>query len=326
MIGRAYIATIALIAALALSACGGDDEESSGGAKTATVKLTAVPLTSMLPVWVALERGLFREQGIDVQYVSGAEGSPVGVPLVMSGKANLAMITPTGLVQAAQQGMPLQAVVGLTRIGATEKRDDSGLVVKSSSSIRGLEDLNGKEIALSSLKGSPEWTLRDAIDKAGGDAKTVKLIQSPLPAMQGLVESGKVDAAALPDPLLPAALARGKLRLIARPNHVVQPRAPALFLFGKRDWVAANARTVAGFRAAIDRANAFIEAAANREAVLRIVGKNTKIPARFLPRVHLNEFTSDLTAQDFQRTLAFMGRHAGRQKEIDVQALLPPRK
>jgi NitT/TauT family transport system substrate-binding protein len=321
---RPIAAGLMAILALGVGACGDDKGGSGGGTGLQTVRIPAVPLTSMLPVYVAREKGFFREEGIELKLVSGAEDSPVGVPLVMSGKADLALNGPTGTLQAAQQGMPLRTVAGLTRIGRTEKQDDSAIVVKASSGIDGLEDLTGKAVALTTLKGAPEWTVRAAIDKAGGGSKDVKFVQSPLPALQGLVESGKVDAAAIPDPVLPRALAGGKLKQIARHSHLVRPGAPSLLFFGKRDWVDKHQQAVEGFRAALERADAFIADPANRERLYEILGRETKIPAQVLRKVHLNDFDVELTPADFTSSLAFMRRYGGPQKDVDVRALLPP--
>lgn len=323
---RPAVAGFLAILALGAGACGGDDEEPGGdrGGGLETVRIPAVPLTSMLPVWVARDRGYFREQGVEVKLVSGAEESPVGVPLVMSGRADLALNGPTGTLQAVGQGMPLRTVCGLTRIGRTERQDDSAIVVKASSGIDGLEDLSGKSVALTTLKGAPEWTIRAAIEKAGGNAKDVKFVQSPLPALQGLVESGKVDAAAIPDPVLPRALAAGKLKELARHTHLVRPGSPSLLFFGKRDWVDKHRRAVDGFRAALRKADAFVEDPANRDTLNRILARETKIPARFLRQVHLNDFDVTLTAKDFRDALAFMRRYGGPQKDVDLRTLLPP--
>lgn len=323
--------TVALltVAALTLGACGGDggrSEPENGGQAggTATVKLAFVPLASMLPVWIAEEQGFFGGHGIRLENVSGAEESPTGVPLVMSGQANVALITPTGLVQAAQENLPVQALTGLTRVGTTEERDDSGMVVQKASPIQDLGDLSGKRVALTSLNSSPQWTVQSAIEQAGGDPESVEYIQSPLSAMQGLLESGEVDAAAIPDPLLPGALAGGKLRLLARPNHLVQGGRPALLLFSSKEWISGNAETAQRFRAAIEEAATFIEDPANNDTVRTILGQRTEIPAEFVDQVHLNEFSTELTQEDFAAILDFMSTWAGPQKEPDLAKLLPP--
>lgn len=324
---RQDVTALLAAVALTLAACGGNGGGQDGDARaggTATVNLAFVPLASMLPVWVAEGQGYFRDHGIELADVPGAEESPVGVPLVMSGAADIALITPSGLIQAAQEGLPLQAVTGLTRVGETEERDDSGLVVRADSPIKDLADLNGTRIALSSLNSSPQWTLMAAIDDAGGDSSSVEYIQSPLPAMQGLLESGEVDAAAIPDPLLPGALAGGELRLLARPNHLVHPGRPALLLFGSREWIAGNAETVGRFQAAVEEAVAFIEDPANEQEVRTVLGERTEIPEEFVGQVHLNEFSTELRAEDLEATFEFMGRYGGPQTETDLAALLPP--
>jgi NitT/TauT family transport system substrate-binding protein len=326
---RRVAVALLTVAALTLGACGDDDgggEQERGGQAegTATVKLAFVPLASMLPVWIAEEQGFFRDHGIELENVSGAEESPTGVPLVMSGEANVALITPTGLIQAAQEDLPVQALTGLTRVGETEERDDSGMVVVEASPVQDLGDLSGKRVALTSLNSSPQWTVQSAIDQAGGDSGTVEFIQSPLSAMQGLLESGEVDAAAIPDPLLPGALADGTLRLLARPNHLVLGGQPALLLFSSKEWISGNAETARSFRAAVGDAAAFIEDPANDGTVREVLGERTEIPAEFVEQVQFNEFSTDLTAEDLTATLEFMTTWAGPQQDPDLAALLPP--
>lgn len=102
----AVLATLAA-AALALSACGGGDAAGSSGGGDTTQKLSisatgvdSLPFMAMLQVGV--DKGWFKEQGIEVSMYSGGGGGNT-LRVVTSGDADMAIAGNTSVLLAAQQ-------------------------------------------------------------------------------------------------------------------------------------------------------------------------------------------------------------------------------
>src|SRR5437870_3100833 len=91
--GRMSVKSVVVVLALFLAACG---TSGSGGASSPkSASSSGRPLTQlsaayaslgipMLPMWIGVERSLFREEGLDVR-MSYVEGSVAALPALTSG-------------------------------------------------------------------------------------------------------------------------------------------------------------------------------------------------------------------------------------------------
>ncbi len=137
------------------------------------------------PLYVALERGYFREAGIDVDFKAPAD--PNDPPkLVAAGKADLAISYQPQLHMQADRGLPLVRVATLV---ATPL---SSLVVLKDGPIKKIGDLKGRTIGFS-VGGFEDAILRAMLEKHGLTLKDVTLVNVNFSLSPALI-SGKVDA------------------------------------------------------------------------------------------------------------------------------------
>ena len=137
------------------------------------------------PLYVALERGYFRDTGLDVDFKSPAD--PNDPPkLVAAGKADLAISYQPQLHMHADRGLPLVRVATLV---ATPL---NSLVVLRDGPIRNIADLKGKTIGFS-VGGFEDAILRAMLEKHGLKPDDVKMVNVNFSLSPALV-SGKVDA------------------------------------------------------------------------------------------------------------------------------------
>ncbi|MGB0629959.1 MAG: ABC transporter substrate-binding protein [Alphaproteobacteria bacterium] len=137
------------------------------------------------PLYVALERGYFRDAGLDVEFKAPAD--PNDPPkLVAAGKADLAISYQPQLHMQADRGLPLVRVATLV---ATPL---SSLVVLRDGPIKSVADLKGKTVGFS-VGGFEDAILRAMLEKNGLTLKDVKLVNVNFSLSPALI-SGKVDA------------------------------------------------------------------------------------------------------------------------------------
>ena len=114
-------------------------------AAAATKKLSFIPLWSpqaqFAGYYVALEKGFYRGQGLEVEILNGGPERPADVWLE-KGKADIGTLWLSEAIKKRAQG------VRLVNVAQILQRSALMLVAKKSSGIRTIADLNGKTVAL----------------------------------------------------------------------------------------------------------------------------------------------------------------------------------
>tara|TARA_R110002072_G_scaffold180835_24_gene336883 strand:- start:377 stop:1318 length:942 start_codon:yes stop_codon:yes gene_type:complete len=137
------------------------------------------------PLYVALERGYFRDAGLDVEFKAPAD--PNDPPkLVAAGKADLAVTYQPNLHTQIDRGLPLVRVATLV---ATPL---NSLVVLKDSGIDSIADLKGKTVGFS-VGGFEDAILNAMLGKHGLTLKDIKLVNVNFSLSPALI-SKKVDA------------------------------------------------------------------------------------------------------------------------------------
>ncbi|AJW97774.1 ABC transporter substrate-binding protein [Burkholderia gladioli pv. gladioli] len=106
--------------------------------------------------FVAIERGYFAHQGLDVQYTAGGPGTDYRM-LVASGRSTVSESNPAGMISGYLRKQPLVA------FAAVMQRDPSCFVSLGERPVTSLQDMVGKIIGVpNSIRGQVEALLRRA--------------------------------------------------------------------------------------------------------------------------------------------------------------------
>src|SRR5881296_319678 len=136
---------------------------SSWAAAARTKIIVVVPhrilFTVALPVYIAQDKGFYRENNIDVDAVF-TRGGGENVQAVVSGDAQIGLGTGTlAVLSAFEKGAPVKIAAGeITGM-------DAFWYVLGNSSIRRLEDLAGKKIAFSRAGSSSHMAVLAIVDQ-----------------------------------------------------------------------------------------------------------------------------------------------------------------
>lgn len=132
---------IVLIAALLLLAgCSNSNDskekESAKNLKKVTVVLDWTPNTNHTGLYVAKEKGYFKEQGLDVDIITPGDSS--ADTLVASGKADFGVSYQEGITQARIQGVPIVSIAAIIQ------HNTSGFASPANKNIKTPKDFAGK--------------------------------------------------------------------------------------------------------------------------------------------------------------------------------------
>ena len=204
------VMAVALIAALAAAG--------TAAAQERKVKVGALKLTSSAPIFVGVEKGFFKEFGIEPELVFFQAAAPIATALA----AGQIEVGATGLTAALYnivlQGEKLWIVAdkgrewpGYPLVGIVVQKElwDRG-------EIRSVKDLKGKRIGLTTLGSTFHLHLGNILEREGLRLADVKVI--PLQAMPSTVEALKgkqVEAIMVPQPFPGTTEAQGFGKILA---------------------------------------------------------------------------------------------------------------
>lgn len=151
----------------------------------------------MAPLYIAVSRGYFAEEGIDLEIVTGG-GSDKSMTALISGDADFALMGPETGVYVVNEGSANHPMI----IGQLTKRDGSFLLSREKTDDFSWEDLRGKSVIAGRAGGMPYMTfiyvlLKNGL-KPGEDVEVINNIQFNL--MGGAFEGGTGDYVTLFEP------------------------------------------------------------------------------------------------------------------------------
>jgi NitT/TauT family transport system substrate-binding protein len=244
----------------------------AGAQELTHVRLAAIPIDVSAEAYYGVEMGFFRKAGLDVEVTSMQSGAAVA-PAVSSGAIDIGSSNFVSLAIAHERGFPF---VFLAPSGIySSKAPTLGLVVAKDSPIKTARDLNGKTIAVDSIKNISYITFAAWLDKNGGDISKVKFVELPFPQMVPSVASGRVDAASVSEPFLSQALA-GDLRMLAKDGDALGHDFVEGAFFSTAEYAKTHPDVVRKFAAAMAETARW--ANRNPDTAWKILEKFTKAP------------------------------------------------
>jgi NitT/TauT family transport system substrate-binding protein len=237
-----------------------------------------VPVSIYAPVFVALDKGYYAEQGLDVTLEPFA-GGPDPIILTGSGELDFAAIgAGPAFWNAAASGLPISIVAPGHAEGSPVA---TPLMISkescASGAITSVADLEGKRVSVNA-RGATEYWLGQALATGGLTIDDVDLQVLPFPDAVAALASGAIDAAMVGEPLATLAEQEGTaVRLLSDfPVQGLQPTA----IIGNKDFIAANPEAAQGFVTAYLQASRDLSGDGFKDpAHLAIIEAYTNVPA-----------------------------------------------
>ena len=252
-------------------------------AEAATLRVAVLPITDVIPFYVAQQEGEFSQRNLTVELVP-VSGGPERDTLLQAGGADCALNEVLGTILFnAGEGEELRVVS--TALRAFPEAAHFYLLAAPQSGVSTPADLSGRTIAISSNTIIEYWTDR-LLTQQGVDITTVETTNVPqIPVRLELLMSGQVDAAVLPDPLGSLAILQGAVPIL---DDTIAPEL-GLSVISCRLSVVENQpdavrALVAGWDAAVDAINADPAQFGN------VLIENTRVPEPLQDRYSLPPF------------------------------------
>ena len=211
------------------------------------VKVATTPTDIGAQPFYATDMGFFKAQGLDVDTQIISNGAAI-TAAVLGGAIDVAQSNVVSLALAHQRGLDI-VVIAPAGLYST-KEPTSAIVVKSSSPYKTAKDLNGKVIACNGLQNISQIGPEAWLDKNGGDVASYKWTDMPFPDMLAALDTGRVDAALIAEPVLSDALDHGN-RVLGNAYDGIAPSFLIGAWFTTGAWAKAHPDVVKKFQKAM---------------------------------------------------------------------------
>jgi NitT/TauT family transport system substrate-binding protein len=234
----------------------------SASADGRRVRLGVLKLSSSAPVFVGMEKGYFKDAGIDPELVFFQAAQPIAVAVAAGDVEVGATGLTAGLYNVVAGGEKLWIV-------ADKGREWPGfpltaLVVQKDGAIQGVRDLRGRKIGLTQLGSTFHYMLGNLLEQEGmslADVEPAPL--RTLGAMAEALQTRRVDAILIPQPLAGTAVDKGFGRILFWVGDRLSYQVAAIFY--SKGFAQDRERAVAFMKGYVRSARHFHDAALARK-------------------------------------------------------------
>src|SRR4249919_1302670 len=224
---------------------------------------------TMSPLWVGIEKGLFRKNGLDPRVLQTRSG-PVMMATLASGGAPLVWAAPSSALSATVGGMKL----GCFAIGSNKMPRE--LIVRKG--IDSIEDLRGKTFGVQSIGGGFWLSTMVALDGLGLDPDKYKLNMRVLGDTTTVTQAltlGNVDAAVIPYSFADIAKRAGARSLADLGTLKFLYQATGICF--RKDSSAISPEIMTAFTKGLVEALVYIEDPSHKREIMEVLKKNLRL-------------------------------------------------
>lgn len=179
----------------------------------APTKITVgyMPTIAWAPTFVALEKGYFAEQGLEVEPQRFKSGALMIAPLATGDLDVASGQNAPSLFNALAQGMDIKVVAAQGSVG-TDHNGIPVLVRKDlfdSGEVDTVAELRGRKVATNVLQAFGDYFWAKALAIEGLTLEDVEMVAMPFPEVPAAFENKAIDASIMPEPLAMKALGMG---------------------------------------------------------------------------------------------------------------------
>jgi NitT/TauT family transport system substrate-binding protein len=259
----------------------------------ATIRFGTTAVESYALAIYAQEAGFFKTQGLDAEITAFNGGGAVMTALV-GGSLDYGCANWGAISNAHVKSIPV-SVISAGGIYSTDSPTTILAGAKNSTYKTG-KDLNGKTVAVSTLKDLQQASVMKWVDVTGGDSSTLKFLEIPIPEIPPALNSNRIDAGIVLEPILTAT--KNDIRIIGKCYDPIAKRLMICAQLGMTDYLNRNAAQTRKVTAALNAAALW--ANANHDKAGEILTRVAKIPLATISAMNRSVYSDKLELATIQ--------------------------
>jgi len=288
------------------------------------LRLSIMTTTDLVPFWLAVENGYFKEAGFTFdgwKGVAHASSGAESVAKLTNHEVDIAYATYTPFIMAEHKG-----TADLRLVAAASSAGPGSCMVMTTpgSKIKRSKDLAGARVAVTARNTISDLMIMSALKSAGVDWTRIHWVETPFKDMAGKLAVGEVDAAFMTEPFLSQAKRTIGAIPVLDTALASTPTAdlPTAGFGATADFVRKYPKTVAAFQRVMARATA--EAKGDRSKVESLLRKTAEVDEDTAKSATLLTFQSALDTAAIQRVVDLMREFGMINERIDAARLIAP--
>jgi NitT/TauT family transport system substrate-binding protein len=314
----AFLTTITGCSALSGESAGSGSggPAANGPLEKPKIKVGLLPVVDVAPLYQAIDKGYFKQEGLDVEPVVVASG-PKAVEDVIGGNIDIAFTSYPGAFVAQSKGA---ANLKIVADAYAARPGHLTMVATGNSTMRRPEDAGGKKIAVTSKGSISDLGVMSVLRTKGVVVETINWIQMPFPDMGPAMKLGNIDGAVVAEPWVTRTEKEfGATQLLDVSSGPTQDISMSGWAALQKS-TAANPNTFAAFQRGL--AKGVSDVKKDRAVLEPILVKNIKIDAATASLVHIADYPESLDPVRLQRVADLMQDFKVIPQRLDVQAML----
>nr|WP_042180857.1 ABC transporter substrate-binding protein [Kibdelosporangium sp. MJ126-NF4] len=303
---RLAAAGLALALVTAVGGCGmlgggaaDTPQNAPGDLEKTTIKVADLKIIDSATIRLAVDKGHFKAEGLNVELSTGAKGS-ANIQNVIGGTADIVLSSyPPAIMPVAKKTAELKIVAD----AITTTENLFLLVVKKDGPVKKVSDLQGKKIAVSSPGGIGELALKSQMKIYGVTITNEQYQSMSFADMPTFLNNDSVQAAIMNEPFLTQTLQSAGVTKLLSPFSGSTADFPTSGWVATKKFVDENPKTVAAFRRAMAKA---VQDAQDRETVEKVVTKYVGVQENVAKLMTLPTFSSSTDPTRLQRVVDLM--------------------
>lgn len=282
------------------------------------VRINRIPIAPYVPVNVALSRGWFKDQGLDVSIEAVAAGA-VAVQALVAGKLDLIYTSLDIPLRAHAQGFGV-VILSDNNNAPLEPPVSSAILVRKDAGIRTLKDFEGKRLLVNNLNNINWAYSRESIAKAGGNPDKVQFLEVDFPHMVDALLGSQAEGASTTEPFTTIGESTGKLAVASYMFVDVQPGLNIAGWVANADWVKQHEKEAHAFRGVLQKSMDFLDANADekKNAFLQF----TALKPELVDKIVLDKWTTKIDPMDLGKQLEVYKRQGMIDKLYDAKSIV----
>ncbi|MBV9208264.1 MAG: ABC transporter substrate-binding protein [Actinobacteria bacterium] len=276
---------IAAVTVALAAGCGAAPNSPESPPELPDVTVAALPAADLGGLYVALDEGLFAQQGLHVT-IDKIPSSAAVVADQLKGKVDIAAGAYVAYLAAQAAGARFRILAEASALGPLTRV----LVITPGSRITSVADLAGKKIGVNGTNSIGTLLISGLLQEDGISPQQVTFVtdKQGFPAMPGHLQAGEYDAAFLAEPYVTFAEEDYGDQVLSDFTQGYLSHLPIDGYFATQAWVRRHPKTAAAFVRAIHEGQ--VIAKTNRAAVEAAMGRYDNLPPTVTAIMALPEF------------------------------------
>ena len=237
------------------------------------ITVAAIPASDLAGLYVALDKGLFAQQGLRVT-IKKIPSSQAVITAQLDGQVDISAGSYVPYIAAQAAGAKFRILAE----ASTLRSNTRALVVPSNSTIKTIADLAGKKIGVNGTNSIGTLLISALLQENGISPKKVDFVtdKKGFPAMPGQLQKGEWQAAFLAEPYVTIAGEQYGDQILADLDQGATTNFPVDGYVATQAWARQHPKTAAAFVRAIEEGQTI--ATSDGQAARTAIGKADKLP------------------------------------------------